>query len=180
MIQRLGLGVLLVHSPDVLILDEPASGLDPKARIDLRSVMKRLSAEGKTVMISSHILTELSGLCSHMAVMNQGEIVHFGRVEDIERQVMGARAVKITVLDDCDRAVKLIQDFDGVRNVEVLQAHTIAVMIDKGPEGIAELNRKLVQSGINVISLFQEPSNLEDVYLKISSQSTNPPGKIEE
>jgi ABC-2 type transport system ATP-binding protein len=180
MIQRLGLGALLVYSPDLFILDEPASGLDPKARIDLRSIMKRLSAEGKTVMISSHILTELSGLCSHMAVMNLGEIIQFGRVEDIERRVMGAHNLRITVLGDCDTAVKLIQDLYGVKIVEVRQDNTIIVMIERGTEGIAELNRALVQNGIDVISLFQETSSLEDVYLKISSESTNPPGKIEE
>jgi ABC-2 type transport system ATP-binding protein len=174
MIQRLGLGVLLVHSPDIFILDEPASGLDPKARMDLRSIMKRLSENGKTVIISSHILTELSGLCSHIAIMNHGEIVQFGEVEDIERRIIGARGLKIAVLGDCEGTVELIRELDGVQIMRVEQDNnTIVVHIDEGPEGTAALNKHLVDNGVKVISLSQETSTLEDLYLKISSQDNH-------
>ncbi|MHC5082536.1 MAG: ABC transporter ATP-binding protein, partial [Planctomycetota bacterium] len=80
MVQRMGLAVLLVHDPDIFLLDEPASGLDPIARIQLRDILRRLSNEGKTIIISSHILTELSGFCTHLAVMNQGSLVLQGEI----------------------------------------------------------------------------------------------------
>ena len=174
MIQRLGLGMLLVHSPDIFILDEPASGLDPKARMDLRSIIKRVSENGKTVIISSHILTELSGLCSHIAIMNHGEIVQFGEVEDIEKRVIGARGLEITVLRDCEGAVELIRKLDGVQIMQIDPDHnTIVVHVDKGPEAIAALNKHLVENGVEVISLYQETSTLEDIYLKISSEDNH-------
>jgi ABC-2 type transport system ATP-binding protein len=174
MIQRLGLGVLLVHSPDIFILDEPASGLDPKARIDLRSILKRLSADGKTIMISSHILTELSGLCSHIAIMNQGEIVQYGEVEDVENKIIGSRNIRVGVLGDCSAALDLIKQLDGVQIVQVQQDNTITVSMDEGLEAIAELNKHLVENGIRVTSLYRETSTLEDVYLKISRQAKTP------
>ena len=162
MIQRLGLGVLLVHSPDIFILDEPASGLDPKARIDLRSIMNRLSRNGKTVIISSHILTELAGMCSHIAIMNQGEIVQFGEMEDIEKRVMGSRGLKITVLKDCHGAVALIRKLEGV-HISHLQpeTNTIVVHMDENPEAIALLNKYLVEHGVDVISFSQESAPRE-------------------
>ena len=83
MVQRMGVGALLVHNPDLFLLDEPASGLDPKARIHLREILKKLANEGKTIIISSHILTELSGFCTHIALMNDGKIVMHGAVDEI-------------------------------------------------------------------------------------------------
>ena len=171
MVQRLGLGMLLVHSPDIYILDEPASGLDPRARMNLRSILKRLSENGKTVIISSHILTELSGLCSHIAVINQGEIIQFGNVEEIERKIIGARGLRITVLRDCEGAVELIRKLDGVRIKQIkTDENTIIVHLNEGNEAIAALNKNLVKNGVEVISLNQEITTLEDIYLKISTR----------
>ena len=167
MIQWLGLGVILVHSPEVFILDEPASGLDPKARMSLRRILKSLSAHGKTILISSHILAELSGLCSHLAIMNQGEILQYGEVEQIEKGFSTSTNVRVTLLKDSDLAVELIKERGDIRIVEV-ENDTIIVEMDKGPEAIADLNTHLVQNGMKVISLYQEKSTLEDIYLKIS------------
>ena len=167
MIQRLGLGVLLVHSPEIFILDEPASGLDPKARNDLRSTLKHLSADGKTIIISSHILTELSGLCTHIAIMDKGEILQYGEVDDIERNISAAKTVCITVLKDCDVAIELIKKLDDLQVVHV-QNNTLRVEIGEHPETVAKLNKHLVENGIDVVSLYQEKSTLEDVYLKIA------------
>jgi ABC-2 type transport system ATP-binding protein len=94
MVQRMGVGVLLVHEPDLFLLDEPASGLDPKARIQLRATLKKLSTEGKTIIISSHILTELSGFCSHIAIMDEGNIVMYGAVDEIQQKIAGTRKIK--------------------------------------------------------------------------------------
>jgi ABC-2 type transport system ATP-binding protein len=174
MIQRLGLGMLLVHSPDIYILDEPASGLDPEARMDLRSIIKRLSESGKTVIISSHILTELSGLCSHVAIMNHGEILQFGDVGDIERKIIGVKGIEITVLQGHEKAINLIRDLKGAQITDSSPENsTIVIELEKGPEAIAELNKYLVENGVGVISLHQKKSTLEDVYLKVSSRGNN-------
>lgn len=169
MVQRMGVAVLLVHEPDVFLLDEPASGLDPKARIELRRVLKRLSAEGKTIIISSHILTELSGFCSHIAIMNQGNIEIYGSVEEINRKVCGTRKVNISVLDDFDNALVLLKQFPDV-NIISAGNNTISIEISRGSEEIASLNTYLVSRGIKVVSLFEEKADLEDLFMKISGQ----------
>ncbi len=167
MVQRMGVAALLVHDPELFILDEPASGLDPKARIKLRRVLSKLSAEGKTVVISSHILTELSGFCSHIAIMNKGNIVMYGTVDEIQRKVVGAAKVKISVLDNCENAVKLIELLPDAKIITVLN-NEITIELAGGPGEIADLNELLIKAGIKVFSLFEEKADLEDLFMKIS------------
>lgn len=167
MVQRMGVAVLLVHEPELFLLDEPASGLDPKARIQLRKVLKRLSTEGKTVIISSHILTELSGFCSHILVMNEGNIELCGAVDEIEQKVAGATKVNILVLGDCDKAVGLIRQFAGAEIVNV-ENGTITVAIAGGSEQLAGLNAHLVTEGIKVADFSKEKADLEALFMKIS------------
>jgi len=167
MVQRMGVGVLLVHDPDVFLLDEPASGLDPKARIQLRAVLKKLSSEGKTIIISSHILTELSGFCSHIALMNEGDVVLHGAVDEIQRKVFDSRKIRISVLDDCDKAVQLIEKFSNTK-IETVRDNEIIVEISAGESELADLNSHLVSKGIKVFSFGEEKTDLEDLFMKIS------------
>jgi ABC-2 type transport system ATP-binding protein len=167
MVQRMGVAALLIHDPQLLLLDEPASGLDPRSRIQLRNVLRRLSAEGKTIIISSHILTELSGFCTHIAIMNKGSIELFGSVDDIERKVAGARKLKISVLGDCDKAVGLLIQHNNSNMVSV-DGNTMSVEITKGPEEIAAINAHLVNNGVKVVSFYEEKTDLEDLFMKIS------------
>jgi ABC-2 type transport system ATP-binding protein len=167
MVQRMGVGVLLVHDPDVFLLDEPASGLDPKARIQLRAVLKKLSGEGKTIIISSHILTELSGFCSHIALMNEGDIVLQGAVDDIQRKVFDSRKIRISVLDDCDKAVRLIEEFTNTK-IETIRDNEIIVEISADETELATLNSHLVSKGIKVFGFGEEKTDLEDLFMKIS------------
>ncbi len=167
MVQRMGVGVLLVHDPDVFLLDEPASGLDPKARIQLRAVLKKLSREGKTIIISSHILTELSGFCSHIALMNEGNIVLQGAVDDIQQKVFDSRKIRISVLDDCDKAVQLIEKFSNTK-IETVRDNEIIVEISAGESELAALNSHLVSKDIKVFSFGEEKTDLEDLFMKIS------------
>lgn len=168
MVQRMGVGVLLVHDPEVFLLDEPASGLDPKARIELRAVLKKLSGEGKTIIISSHILTELSGFCSHIAIMNEGNMVLYGAVDQIQQKVTGSRKVIVSVLDDRDRAVAVIKEFGNAKIITV-QDNTITVETGAGLDELAGLNTSLVQKGLKVINFSEETTDLEDVFMKISA-----------
>ena len=167
MVQRMGVGVLLVHDPDVFLLDEPASGLDPKARIQLRAVLKKLSGEGKTIIISSHILTELSGFCSHIALMNEGNVVLHGAVDEIQRKVFDSRKIRISVLDNCDKAVHLIEEFSKTK-IETVRDNEITVEISAGESELAALNSHLVSKGIKVFSFGEEKTDLEDLFMKIS------------
>jgi len=167
MVQRMGVGVLLVHNPDVFLLDEPASGLDPKARIQLRAVLKKLSGEGKTIIISSHILTELSGFCSHIALMNEGDVVLHGAVDEIQRKIFDSRKIRISVLEDCDKAVQLIERFSKTK-IETVRDNEITVEISAGESELADLNSHLVSKGIKVFSFGEEKTDLEDLFMKIS------------
>jgi ABC-2 type transport system ATP-binding protein len=168
MVQRMGVGVLLVHNPEIFLLDEPASGLDPKARIQLRAVLTKLSNEGKTIIISSHILTELSGFCSHIALMNKGNIVMQGAVDEIQRKVFDSRKIRICVLEDCERAVGLIKEFPNVK-IEAVRNNEIIVDISAGESELAVLNSQLVTKGIKVCNFSEDKTDLEDLFMKISA-----------
>jgi ABC-2 type transport system ATP-binding protein len=168
MIQRLGIGVLLVHEPDLFLLDEPASGLDPKARIDLRKVLTRLSQEGKTVMISSHILTELSDFCTHVIMMDHGKFLAHGPIDEILRHAEGVRRVKITILDQISEAEAFIQSLPYGEVIE--RAHqTLTVGMPDDMERIAMLNTALIERGFKVVAFYEEKTNLEDMFLKIAN-----------
>lgn len=168
MVQRLGVAALLVHSPELFLLDEPASGLDPKARVQLREILQRLSNEGKTIIISSHILTELSGFCTHIAVMNEGHMLMYGDVDEIQRKILRSKKVIISVLEDCDKAVAIIED-DSDTKINTVQHNTITVETRAGDIKLASLNTRLVQGGIKVTAFYEETTNLEDLFMKISS-----------
>lgn len=173
MVQRMGLAVLLVHDPDLYLLDEPASGLDPSARINLRMVLKRLSDDGKTILISSHILSELSGFCTHIAIMDHGIIKRFGSVDQIHSDLARTRTVRIAVLDDPQKAVSLIRTFPDV-TFEECRGNAIRAVLHKGPETIADLNSFLVSRGVRITELKEEKKDLEDLFIAVSSQEDKP------
>lgn len=165
MIQRLGLGVLLVHEPALFLLDEPASGLDPKARIDLRKVLTGLSQKGKSVLISSHILTELADFCTHVMIMDHGRFLAQGKIDDILAQLDSVRKVRITVLNARPEAEKIAATFGDVME---LTDSGLTVGLSGDLEQIAHLNTALVQGSVQVVSLYEEKTNLEDMFLKIA------------
>ncbi len=118
--QRLCLARTLVHEPDLLILDEPASGLDPHARIELRELLKELSALGKTILVSSHILSELAELCTHVAIIERGHLLLNGGVADILQAMQPARDIYVRVLDRAGPARAILETMPGVLSVKVL------------------------------------------------------------
>ena len=120
--QRLCLARTLVHEPELLILDEPASGLDPHARIELRELLKELRSLGKTILVSSHILTELAEMCTHIAIIERGKLLLSGGVADILKAMQPAREVYVRVLDRAPQAAALVESMGGVVSVRVLPA----------------------------------------------------------
>ena len=169
MVQRVGVATLLVRDPEIFLLDEPASGLDPMARINLRNILNRLSEDGKTVIISSHILTELSGFCSHIAIMNKGKVVVFGAVDEVQAQTCGMLNARVKVLGEVERAVELIATMDEAKVVSA-DDHQITVALENNHDKLAMLNSHLVSNGIKVVGLSEEKMGLEDLFMEISSQ----------
>src|SRR5438874_3845794 len=115
--QRLCLARALVHDPEVLLLDEPASGLDPRARVELRELLRTLQGMGKTVIISSHILLELAEMCTDVAIIQGGRLVIAGDVDKVTRSLDGARQLEIRVMDRCAEAVEMLKEMSGISNV---------------------------------------------------------------
>ncbi len=118
--QRLSLARTLAHDPEVLILDEPASGLDPRARIEIRELLVEMAKMGKTIFFSSHILADVSEICTHLGIIESGQIVAQGTVSDIRRQLMPTRDITITVLDRLDEAKETLLNVKGVVKIEDL------------------------------------------------------------
>jgi ABC-2 type transport system ATP-binding protein len=169
MVQRMGVGVLLVHEPEVLLLDEPASGLDPKARIQLRDIIRKLSGEGKTIIISSHILTELSDICTDVAIMNKGKIVLYGSIDEIRQRVYDARRIVVSVVGDSDKAVSILRDFPGVIS-HTITDNQITVGMKADEERLAELNSMLVSKGVRVCAFYEQKTDLEDLFMELSGR----------
>ncbi|OQA02024.1 MAG: putative ABC transporter ATP-binding protein YbhF [Planctomycetes bacterium ADurb.Bin401] len=167
MVQRMGVASLLVRDPDVYLLDEPASGLDPQSRIQLRDILRRLSSLGKTIVISSHILTELSGFCTHIAIMNNGKLVTCGSVDEIQNKIYTSKKIRITVIDEIEKAKSLVQGFN-IAAIEKIQDNTLLVNLSGSAEDLARLNMHLVSAGLKVIEFSEQKVGLEDLYMKIS------------
>lgn len=171
MVQRLGLATLLVREPSVFLLDEPASGLDPTARIQLRNILRQLAREGKTIIISSHILTELAGFCTHLAIMNRGQLIMYGSIEEIERQIVGQQGVIVKVL--LGQAAQAEEVLRKIAGIEVLAAddHVFKLSCPGGAEAVSEVNRQLVTSGVAVVELARQKTSLEDMFVTLSVEN---------
>ncbi len=179
MSQRLCLGRTLVHDPDVLILDEPAAGLDPRARVELRELIQLLARElDKTVLISSHILTELGEICDSVVIIEAGKILASGAIEDLQRrtsEVAGADTpeaaptseIVITVLDDAGELEKTLVQLPFVEEVSVSgQRATVAFSGDDNAQH--ELLRRLIEANVRVVSFDAKIQTLEDTFMRIT------------
>ena len=170
--QRLSIARVLLHDPKVLLLDEPASGLDPRARIEVRELLKELRRMGKTIMISSHILHELSELCDTVGIIEQGVLVFSGTVGEVMARASIGQIVHITVEDRIDEAVKLLEDVNGIMSVEVVQddgTARIDLTIDPGSGlPIAELPSRLIAQGFRLSSIHEEKVNLETAFMRLT------------
>jgi len=165
--QRLGLARVLIHDPKVLILDEPASGLDPRARIEIRELLRELKRMGKTIMISSHILSELEEICDHVGIIEHGQLVFSGTLEEIRPRLGIESKVRVRVADRQDKAVELLSALPQVHQVQVL-GDEIAVTFHKGKDANGIVARTLVLADLNIISLQPERLKLDDAFLQLT------------
>ncbi|RNB91702.1 ABC transporter ATP-binding protein [Brevibacillus fluminis] len=165
--QRLGLARCLVHSPDVLILDEPASGLDPRARIEMREILKQLRQMGKTILISSHILPELAELCDEIGVIEKGRLIACGSVDEVSLTQRGIAVMMVKVIGDTAQTQRILADSNYVKRLDNKNDHFrfqfTGTELDK-----AQLLTALVQAGIQVTFFGESKENLEDVFLAIT------------
>jgi len=167
--QRLCLARALVHDPQILILDEPASGLDPRARAQLRELIVELGRMGRTVLISSHILPELEGMCSHLAVIDRGTVLAQGQVEDIRDRFLRHARISVRVEeDDLSQAEDIIRANDGVQ--EMWTERNLLRYVSDGRDAVSERTlAALVGAGVRVAEFRVERASIEDLFLSVTA-----------
>ncbi len=165
--QRLSLGRTMIHNPAVLILDEPAAGLDPRARIELRDMISQLAELGKAVLISSHILTELAEICDKVAIIETGQLLAVGTVEEISKRSETFSRVSLRLLGECEPLLNWFAEREDVRDV-LVDGQRVMLTHDGGPEQQAELLSEIVQAGFAVLEFASENKSLEDVFLHVT------------
>lgn len=167
--QRLCLAKCLVHDPLLLLLDEPASGLDPRARAELKELIGELGRMGKIVIVSSHILPELSDFCNTVGIIERGELLAFGPVQQIVRGVQSARVLEARFLERRDEALAYLRDLPHTRNAEPVGEDTIRLEYDGTHEDQHHLLTELLRQGHRVFDLRETHADLEDVFLKLTT-----------
>jgi ABC-2 type transport system ATP-binding protein len=170
--QRLCFAKTLVHQPKVLLLDEPASGLDPAGRLEFREMLKKLREMGRTVLISSHILTEMTEFCTSIAILEQGQLLAAGRVDQILNRLQTGLRIELDVLDHADRLVDLLQRDELVQHVESSNGRVRCRFLG-AREQLPALHRRIVAAEIPLLSFATRTDNLEDIYMKISGHRTS-------
>ena len=167
--QRVCLARVLVHDPAVLLLDEPASGLDPRARVEMREILKELRSMGKTIVISSHILPELTELCSMIGIIDQGRMRAVGAVQDVIQQLTSGRRLRIGVIGKNNTAIALLAKLPAVRQVDIVNG-VIEAAYD-GEEGTAaDILQALTAARIRVSEFSPLVGGLEDAFLRATSE----------
>jgi len=165
--QRLCLGRTMIHDPSVLVLDEPAAGLDPRARIELREMIARLAADGKAVLISSHILTELAEICHRVGILEQGRLLAVGSVAEISARVREHAAVRLRVLRDAARLAKWLGERGDVSELHA-NGELVTFSHRGDRESEAALLRAIIEAGFPVVEFGARHESLEDVFLHVT------------
>ncbi len=165
--QRIGLARVLLHEPQVLLLDEPASGLDPRVRIEIRNLLKRLGELNKTIIVSSHILPELADVCNKVGIIEKGELLVNGTVTELMKQVRSAILLNVRVDGDLDAASRLIEQHSDVDEVS-LRGDVLVVRLQPGVADYGFLPSLLVESGYRVLLFREEELNLETAFMELT------------
>ena len=165
--QRLCLAKTLVHDPPVLILDEPSSGLDPRARLEVKALLKELRKMGKTILISSHILSELADCCTSIGIIERGQLLMHGPIDDVYRRIRGNRIIEVKFVDNMDVGLSVIRSSPHCRDVQV-EDHRATVELATDDKGVAELLNQLIAQRVNVRSFTDKDPTLEDVFMLVT------------
>lgn len=165
--QRLCLAKTLVHDPPVLILDEPTSGLDPRARIEVKALLKELRRMGKTVLISSHILSELADTCTTIGIIERGQLLMHGPIQEVYRRIRGNRLVEVKFVSGQDVGLSVIRSNPATRSVTVDEG-SVTVELDTDDIGVAQLLRLMLSQGVEIRSYADKDPTLEDVFMLVT------------
>ena len=165
--QRLCLAKTLVHDPPVLILDEPASGLDPRARVEVKALLKELRRMGKTILISSHILTELADCCTSIGIIERGQLLMSGPIEEVYRRIRGNRVVEVKFTDKMDVGLSVIRSSPSLRDCQIDEQSAV-IELETDDLGVAALLNQLHQEGVGIRSFAEKEPTLEDVFMMVT------------
>jgi ABC-2 type transport system ATP-binding protein len=168
--QRLMLAKTMLPDPRVLLLDEPASGIDPQGRIDLKNILKRMAEEKKTVLISSHILAEMNEFCTSVTIMERGQIVVSGRIDDVNQRILGDSLLSVEVLSGVESFEWIVGADDRAGPIEHRNNHTYEFRYRGDAEAASELLARLVGQGVRISGFARRRDNLEDLFLKVGSK----------
>lgn len=169
--QRLCVARALLHNPQLLILDEPNSGLDPRARVEMKELLKNLHSMGKTIIISSHILSELSEMCSSIGIMDHGKLVTSGGIDTIMHGIMGdtigGKRIHIRISAGMEAAVRMMKEYPGVV-VESVRENELIIIYDGVDEELSALIGRLIQNQVILTGFYQEEGSLESLFMQLT------------
>lgn len=166
--QRLCLARALIHDPALLIMDEPTAGLDPRTRLEFRELIRDLKEAGKTILISSHLLSDLSELCTDIGIIDQGRMILHGSIEEITNRINTSKPVIITIQDGMKLAMRLLKDHPQVQTITV-RDQNIMVGFTGDAADESRLLAGLIEAGVAVRGFMREPGNLEAVFMQITN-----------
>ena len=165
--QRLSIARVLLHDPKVLFLDEPASGLDPRARIEIRALLKELHRMGKTIVISSHILPELADLCTSIGILERGELVYHGSVSEALRRARVGTVLHVVTLDDQERARQALESLPGVESAHIRDG-SVVLNLRSDTTDFSFIARAMLQANLRIQEIKQEEINLETAFMRLT------------
>ena len=165
--QRLCLAKTLVHDPPVLILDEPTSGLDPRARIEVKALLRELRKMGKTILISSHILSELADCCTSIGVIERGQLLMHGTIDSVYRQIRRNRIVDIRFVENQVEGISILRSSPALRSIEI-DENRVVVELETDDNGLSEILERLMTSNVKIRSFHDKDPNLEDVFMQVT------------
>jgi len=172
--QRLCLAKTLVHDPPVLILDEPASGLDPRARVEVKALLKELRKMGKTILISSHILTELADCCTSIGIIERGQLLMHGPIDQVHRQMRRNRIVEIEFIAGAEAGLSILRSQDSLRALDIKPGSTddgaqgVIAELETDDEGLARLMEELIREGVRMRKFNDKEPTLEDIFMTVT------------
>lgn len=167
--QRLCLAKCLVHDPELLLLDEPASGLDPRARAELKELIAELGRMGKIVIVSSHILPELADFCNTVGIIEKGDLKAFGSVREVVKTIQAAKVIEVHVIENANEASMFLHGKPFVTDTHMLGSTTFKIEFEGTEQDQAEMLKTLVDNGYKVVEFREEAADLEDVFLRVTT-----------
>ena len=170
--QRLCLARSLIHDPELIILDEPASGLDPRARVEMKEILKELREMGKTIIVSSHILPELAEMCSEIGIIDHGKLVTQGTVNEIMNRINQKRLVKVKLSNGKENLIRLLKEQSTVKEITE-NTDNVEFAFEGTNDNLISILRNIIMNGIPIYSFAENEGNLEEIFMTVTGGEKN-------